>query len=112
MSNFDKYITEAKKLNSELNTNRILSKDRYQKSNPKELQQIKSLIKNLHAVAVNDVGMSPEDTIATIKNIFSDRPQYNDLTINLFKTAYTNTDIAKGLNVHAKKLKKELFSTT
>lgn len=79
----------------------FLSRDRYNQCDEEELEQIEWLIEDLHSVAVKDLGMPLQDTIMTIRNIFSDRPQNDELTIKLFKTAYANPDIAGTLDAHA-----------
>lgn len=79
----------------------FLSRDRYNQCDDEELEQIEWLIEDLHMVAVKDLGMSLQDTVTTIRNIFADRPKNDENTINLFKTAYLNKDIAGSLDAHA-----------
>ena len=79
----------------------FLTRDRYNQCDEEELQQIEWLIEDLHAVAVRNLGMSLEETITTIRNIFADYPVNNELTLKLFKTAYADQDIAGTLDAHA-----------
>jgi hypothetical protein len=79
----------------------FLTRDRYNQCDEEELEQIEWLIEDLHAIAVKDLSMSLEDTVVTIRNIFSDFPEKNELTLKLFKTAYANQDIAGTLDAHA-----------
>ena len=79
----------------------FLTRDRYNQCDEEELQQIEWLIEDLHSVAVKDLSMSLQDATVTIRNIFSDRPKNDELTIKLFKTAYANLDIAGSLDAHA-----------
>lgn len=79
----------------------FLTRDRYNQCDEEELAQIEWLIEDLHNVAVTELDMRLKDIFSTIRNIFSDRPERDEMTIKLFKAAYANKDIAGTLDAHA-----------